>query len=205
VSLEISGLCPNAFQMLAAVERRSRVLLVRRPLPRSSPGWVLIRARPAGFCKTDSEILRGYHNFQGTAGHEFVGEVMILADYVHTVFAGWTRLSRMVTLRFCSFQPDGGAMHLNTQFAHVLLFACPRCARPLASACINSKRSLEDADAHWFNPHCHCGWTGDVSGVSAVKHWVEPWELVAPMGKGVPGSCDGEVNHEVNRYSDQVA
>jgi alcohol dehydrogenase len=31
--------------------------------------------RLAGICNTDIEILRGYHNFHGTPGHEFVGEV----------------------------------------------------------------------------------------------------------------------------------
>jgi threonine dehydrogenase-like Zn-dependent dehydrogenase len=31
--------------------------------------------RLAGICNTDLEILRGYHAFHGTPGHEFVGEV----------------------------------------------------------------------------------------------------------------------------------
>jgi alcohol dehydrogenase len=31
--------------------------------------------RLAGICNTDVEILRGYHAFRGTPGHEFVGEV----------------------------------------------------------------------------------------------------------------------------------
>ncbi len=79
---------------------------------------------------------------------------------------------------------------ITEQFAHVLLFGCPTCGRPLASACVNSKASLEHADSHWFNPHCHCGWTGDVIGVTAVKHWVQQWELAAPMGRNVAGSCD---------------
>ena len=78
------------------------------------------------------------------------------------------------------------------QFAHVLLFACPRCGRPLASACVNAKMTLEDADAHWFNPHCPCGWTGDVTGLSAIKHWVQAWPNPLPIGHDVPGSCDGE-------------
>ena len=34
-----------------------------------------MRVRLAGICNTDVEILRGYHNFRGTPGHEFVGEV----------------------------------------------------------------------------------------------------------------------------------
>jgi threonine dehydrogenase-like Zn-dependent dehydrogenase len=46
-----------------------------RPLPKLRPGWALIRMRLAGICKTDIEILRGYHAFRGTPGHEFVGEV----------------------------------------------------------------------------------------------------------------------------------
>jgi hypothetical protein len=80
---------------------------------------------------------------------------------------------------------------LTEQFAHVLLFNCPECGRPLASACASANRNLEVADAHWFNPHCHCGWTGDVMGVVAVKHWVEPWQAAASVRDGKGGSCDG--------------
>src|ERR1700681_723146 len=46
-----------------------------KPLPKLRPGWALIRIRLAGICNTDIEILRGYHSFRGTPGHEFVGEV----------------------------------------------------------------------------------------------------------------------------------
>jgi threonine dehydrogenase-like Zn-dependent dehydrogenase len=35
-----------------------------------------VRVRAAGICHTDIEILRGYHDFRGTPGHEFVGEVV---------------------------------------------------------------------------------------------------------------------------------
>src|SRR5262245_62059425 len=58
------------------------------------------------------------------------------------------------------------------RFAHVLLFDCPVCRHPLASACLANDRSLEVADRHWFTPHCHCGWSGDVVGVTARRHWV---------------------------------
>ena len=44
-------------------------------MPGLRPGWALVRVRLAGICNTDIEILRGYHNFRGTPGHEFVGEV----------------------------------------------------------------------------------------------------------------------------------
>jgi threonine dehydrogenase-like Zn-dependent dehydrogenase len=46
-----------------------------KALPKLRPGWALLRVRLAGICNTDVEILRGYHNFRGTPGHEFVGEV----------------------------------------------------------------------------------------------------------------------------------
>jgi threonine dehydrogenase-like Zn-dependent dehydrogenase len=61
--------------MLAFIVRNRRLLTVKKPLPRLRKGWALIRVRLAGICNTDVEILRGYHHFRGTPGHEFVGEV----------------------------------------------------------------------------------------------------------------------------------
>jgi threonine dehydrogenase-like Zn-dependent dehydrogenase len=46
-----------------------------KSLPKLRPGWALVRVRMAGICNTDVEILRGYHAFRGTPGHEFVGDV----------------------------------------------------------------------------------------------------------------------------------
>jgi alcohol dehydrogenase len=66
--------------MLAAVTRRKQLALVRKPLPRLRPDWALVRVRLAGVCNTDIEILRGYHGFQGTLGHEFVGDVVRVAS-----------------------------------------------------------------------------------------------------------------------------
>ena len=65
--------------MLAAATHRNRVRVVQKPLPRLKPGWALVRVRLAGICNTDIEILRGYHNFHGTLGHEFVGDVVRVA------------------------------------------------------------------------------------------------------------------------------
>lgn len=50
--------------------------LVTVPSPQPEPGEALIRVRLAGICGTDLAILRGYHNFRGILGHEFVGEVV---------------------------------------------------------------------------------------------------------------------------------
>jgi threonine dehydrogenase-like Zn-dependent dehydrogenase len=66
--------------MLAAVRRRNDLIVAQRPRPRLRPGWALVRVRLAGICNTDIEILRGYHNFHGTLGHEFVGDVSGVAS-----------------------------------------------------------------------------------------------------------------------------
>jgi len=49
--------------------------LKEAPRPEPGPGEVLIRVRLAGICRTDVEVLRGYHGFRGIMGHEFLGEV----------------------------------------------------------------------------------------------------------------------------------
>jgi threonine dehydrogenase-like Zn-dependent dehydrogenase len=61
--------------MLAFIVQDRRLLAKKKPLPKLRPGWALVRVRLAGLCNTDLEILRGYHGFRGTPGHEFVGEV----------------------------------------------------------------------------------------------------------------------------------
>ncbi len=62
--------------MLAFVVRKQKLVAKEKPLPKLRPGWALVRVRLAGICNTDIEILRGYHDFVGTPGHEFVGEVV---------------------------------------------------------------------------------------------------------------------------------
>jgi threonine dehydrogenase-like Zn-dependent dehydrogenase len=61
--------------MLAFTVRNHELVQLKKPLPRLRPRWALVRVRLAGICNTDVEILRGYHNFRGVPGHEFVGEV----------------------------------------------------------------------------------------------------------------------------------
>jgi alcohol dehydrogenase len=74
--------------MLAAITRGKRVAVVQKPLPRLRPGWALVRVRLAGICNTDIEILHGYHDFHGTLGHEFVGEVERVASARHRKWIG---------------------------------------------------------------------------------------------------------------------
>ncbi len=65
--------------MLSFVVKNGKLREAQRPLPKLRPGWALIRVRLAGICNTDVEILRGYHQFRGVPGHEFVGEVVEVA------------------------------------------------------------------------------------------------------------------------------
>jgi threonine dehydrogenase-like Zn-dependent dehydrogenase len=44
--------------------------------PRPGAGETLIRVRMAGICGTDLELVRGYMDYRGVPGHEFVGEVV---------------------------------------------------------------------------------------------------------------------------------
>ena len=50
------------------------------PRPEPGPGEVLVRVHLAGICRTDLEVLKGYHGFTGIMGHEFVGEVAAPED-----------------------------------------------------------------------------------------------------------------------------
>jgi threonine dehydrogenase-like Zn-dependent dehydrogenase len=45
-------------------------------IPKRKAGEALVRMRMAGICNTDLEIARGYMSFDGTLGHELVGEIV---------------------------------------------------------------------------------------------------------------------------------
>lgn len=49
--------------------------VVEVPDPEPGPGEALVKVLVAGICNTDLELLRGYMNFTGILGHEFVGIV----------------------------------------------------------------------------------------------------------------------------------
>ena len=62
--------------MLAVHLEKGRVSVKRVPQPRRPKGFALIRLLCGGICNTDLELQRGYYNFVGIPGHEFVGEVV---------------------------------------------------------------------------------------------------------------------------------
>lgn len=58
------------------------------PRPEPAAGEALIRIRKAGICATDLEIVRGYADFEGILGHEFVGEVVAVAEEADAAWIG---------------------------------------------------------------------------------------------------------------------
>ncbi len=56
-----------------------KLFLDDQPIP-DRKDEALIRVSMSGICNTDLEIIRGYADFQGTLGHEFVGVVESSAD-----------------------------------------------------------------------------------------------------------------------------
>lgn len=58
---------------------RGELKLADVPKP-ARDGETLVRVTLAGICNTDVEIVRGYANFSGTLGHEFVGVIEDAAD-----------------------------------------------------------------------------------------------------------------------------
>jgi threonine dehydrogenase-like Zn-dependent dehydrogenase len=62
--------------MLAVRLEKGVVRVRKQARPRRPEGFALIRLLQAGICNTDLELQRGYYDFQGTPGHEFVGEVV---------------------------------------------------------------------------------------------------------------------------------
>ena len=62
--------------MLAVRLDKGLVQVRKQSRPRRPEGFALIRLLNGGICNTDLELQRGYYNFRGTPGHEFVGEVV---------------------------------------------------------------------------------------------------------------------------------
>jgi len=59
---------------------RRNLSLRELPDPRPAPGEALIKVRLAGVCNTDIELAKGYMDFEGVLGHEFVGTVTECPD-----------------------------------------------------------------------------------------------------------------------------
>lgn len=66
--------------MKVAVVKDGCIRLEDVPTPVPAKGEALIKIIKAGICDTDLEIVKGYMNFEGILGHEFVGCVVETSD-----------------------------------------------------------------------------------------------------------------------------
>jgi threonine dehydrogenase-like Zn-dependent dehydrogenase len=62
--------------MQAVILKDRRVSVEEVPMPSVEEGEALIRVSKAGICNTDLEMIKGYMDFEGIIGHEFVGRVV---------------------------------------------------------------------------------------------------------------------------------
>jgi hypothetical protein len=65
------------------------------------------------------------------------------------------------------------------QYARVILFQCPQCRGPLASASSFSNADMQTLEGGQFSAVCRCGWMGNGLDLSGVIESVQPWEAVA--------------------------
>jgi len=119
--------------MLAFIVQNGKLRETHRPMPKLRPRWALIRMRLAGICNTDVEILRGYHQFRGVPGHEFVGEVVELAGVSPAIGKRW--LGKRVA----------GEINVSCS-AYKYKPACAFCRRGLKTHC--SRRTVLGIVAH---------------------------------------------------------
>lgn len=71
---------PNFFMQALLLENSQLLYQSNYPQPTPRSDEVLVRLRLAGICTTDLELVKGYANFSGVLGHEFVGEVFDASD-----------------------------------------------------------------------------------------------------------------------------
>ena len=61
--------------MFAVRLEKGAVTVGQNPVPARPEGFALLRLLCAGICNTDLELQRGYYDFAGVPGHEFIAEV----------------------------------------------------------------------------------------------------------------------------------
>ena len=63
---------------MRAVWLENQILSFRdgTPTPEPTKNEALVKVRYAGICGTDLELVKGYYEFKGIPGHEFVGEIV---------------------------------------------------------------------------------------------------------------------------------
>jgi uncharacterized protein YbaR (Trm112 family) len=65
-------------------------------------------------------------------------------------------------------------------YAHILVFACPDCNRPLAISHLSEERNLESIDAQKLKIICpDCKSATNVLAATAKRHMVQRWNSLS--------------------------
>lgn len=81
--------------MRAVILKERRISVEDVPMPLIEKGEALIKVIKAGICNTDLEMIKGYMDFEGILGHEFVGCVVdaSVKDWIGKRIAGEINIS----------------------------------------------------------------------------------------------------------------
>ena len=75
--------------MQALTWRNNQLSVESLAVPVLAEGEALIQVLTAGVCNTDLELIQGYMGYEGTLGHEFVGQVVGVFDANNVEQASW--------------------------------------------------------------------------------------------------------------------
>lgn len=166
--------------------------LTEQTVPVCRRGEALIRVRMAGICNTDLEIARGYMNFEGTLGHEFVGEVVDVAadggkDWIGARVAGEINLAchhcdlcQRNLPRHCQNRTVLGIAGKDGAFAQYLTLPLENLHRV--------PNTLSDKAACFIEPIAAC-----YEILEQVT--IEPGTTIAVLGDGKLGQLTAQVLH----------
>lgn len=115
--------------MRALVYANGCLQLTTRPQPQPRSGETLIKVALAGICGTDLELFKGYKQFTGIPGHEFVGTVVSSSKYATgcrvvgeiNIGCGYCTLCRHNRKTHCSQRRVLGILKQDGAFAEYLV------------------------------------------------------------------------------------
>ncbi|MFC2165174.1 alcohol dehydrogenase catalytic domain-containing protein [Acidobacteriota bacterium] len=143
----------NGNKMKAVIIDAGTIRVKDIPKPKPSANEALIKVCKAGICNTDLEIAKGYMQFEGTLGHEFVGEVEYAADQSWigkkvvgeiNIYCGLCDYCRLGMTKHCSQRDVLGILSKEGAFAEYLTLPLQNC-HPVPA-------SLSDSEAVFAEP-----------------------------------------------------
>ena len=88
-------------------------------------------------------------------------------------------------------------------YLHLLVFQCPQCGDPISVPMLSEVRSLEQADGTTCKLACSCGYSREVLGIQARRHYVEPWprlhEHDQSHAEGLKARVQAETKKKIDR------